>query len=273
MSKDIKKLHIVILNTLKETLKIIERYDLKYYMLGGTMLGAIRHKGFIPWDDDIDIGMPRKDYELFLKLAPLELPSSYNLINFKTDKSYHYYITRVQNTKTKLIETRFKHENEFTHASIDVFPIDGSPNNKIIRRCYFNRVLAHRAMMALHNKKGVDFSRKRGKFEKVILSLLLKLPTDKMFDSYKQKCKIDKLLKKYDMTESLYSGNIMGAYRQKEIIPTKYYGEDAFYEFEDIKLRGFKEYDKYLVKLYGNEYMQLPPVQDRKTHFEIVELD
>lgn len=273
MSEDIKKLHKVILTTLKETIKIIERHDLKYYMLGGTMLGAIRHKGFIPWDDDIDIGMPRKDYELFLEKAPLELPSYYNLINFKTNKNYHYYITRIQNTKTKLIETRFKHENQITHASIDIFPLDGSPNNRIIRKLYFGRVLAHRAMMALHNRKGVDFSRKRGMFEKIVLNLLLKLPTEIFFDSYKQKCKIDKLLKKYDMSQSLYSGNIMGAYRIKEIVPTEYYGEIAFYEFEDLKLRGLKEYDKYLTQLYGNEYMQLPREQDRKIHFDIINID
>lgn len=272
MSEDIKKLHTVILNTLKETLKIIERHDLKYYMLGGTMLGAIRHKGFIPWDDDIDIGMPRKDYELFLKKAPIELPSYYHLINFKTNKNYHYYITRIQNTKTKLIETRFRHENQYTHASIDIFPLDGSPNNKLLRKIFFCRILMHRAMMALHNRKGIDFSRKRGKFEQVLLNFLLNLPTEKLFDSYKHKCAIDRLLKKYEMSQSLYSGNIMGAYRTKEIVPTEYYGENSFYEFEGIKLRGLKEYDRYLIKLYGITYLELPRVEDRKTHFEIIDI-
>ena len=83
--------------------------------------------------------------------------------------------------------------------------------------------------------------------------------------------KIDKILKKYDMWTSVVSGNIMGAYRTVEMIPTAWYGKEAFYQFEDIKIRGIKEYDKYLHHLYG-DYMQLPSVNARKIHFRIVEI-
>lgn len=153
METNIEELQKINLKTLEHVLKIIDKYNLKYYMLGGTMLGAIRHKGFIPWDDDIDIGLPRKDYEKFLEVAINELPDNYKVINFKTDKDYHYYITRVQNINTKLVEIRFKHENKYTHASIDIFPLDGFPNSKLRRDIHFFKILYRRAKMSLQNIK------------------------------------------------------------------------------------------------------------------------
>lgn len=272
MNNDIKELHRLELCIAQDFIKICDTHRLKYYMLGGSMLGAIRHKGFIPWDDDMDFGMPRKDYEKFIKIAPNLLNKRLKLINYKTDPEYHYYITRIQDTQTKVIETRFEHEGKYTHASIDIFPLDGSPNNPLLRKIFFTRIMMHRAMMSLHYKDSIDPERKRGLVEKLVLALLKTLPTDKMFDAYKEKEIIDKLLKQQDMTKAKISGNIMGAYRTREMIPTDWYGEDSFYEFEGIKLRGLKEYDKYLSHLYG-DYMKMPPEGDRKTHFKIIQVN
>lgn len=273
MDKNIDLLHKADLDIVKDVVSICNNHGLTYYMLGGTMLGAIRHKGFIPWDDDIDLGMPRKDYEAFLSIAPKELNEHLRLINFKTDADYHYYITRIQDVDTKVVETRYAKESEggYTHVSIDIFPLDGSPNNPILRKIYYFRVMCHRGMMALHYKKGIDPDRKRGIIEKLFLSVMKLLPTDKMFNAFNQKVKIDKLLKSHDMWESVVSGNIMGAYRTVEMVPTSWYGKKAFYQFEDIELRGFKEYDKYLTHLYG-DYMKLPPEGSRKIHFKIIEV-
>ncbi len=268
---NIDKLHAVDILIIKEVLRICDKYNLVYYMLGGTMLGAIRHRGFIPWDDDIDLGMPRKDYEKFLEVAPAELPQNLKVINYKTDADYHYYITRIQDVETKVVETRYEQSGEFTHASIDIFPLDGTPNNGLLRKLYCLRLMAHRAMMSLHYKDGIDPDRKRGLVERVVLGILKMLPTDKMFNAYNQKEKCDKILKKYDMNDSLFTGNMMGAYRTKELVPTAWYGTDSFYSFEDLKLRGFVEYDKYLTQLYG-DYMQLPPEGSRKIHFKIIEI-
>lgn len=265
------KLHKVDLEILKEVVNICDENDLKYYMIGGTMLGAIRHKGFIPWDDDIDLGLPREDYEKFLSIAPTLLSKRLRVVNYKTDPDYPYYITRIQDTDTKVIEIRYRHENKFTYASIDIFPLDGTPNNSLIRKLYYLRVLMHRAMMSLHYKKGIDSERKRNMVERLFLNLVTKLPTDKMFNAFNQKNNIDKILKKHKMHESNYTGNIMGAYRTREIVPTKLYGKDSFYQFEDVSLRGFEFYDEYLTQLYG-DYMKLPPIDNRKTHFEIIEI-
>lgn len=269
--KNIEILHQVDMEIVKEVVRICDEHNLIYYMHGGTMLGAIRHKGFIPWDDDIDMGMPRDDYEKFLKIAENQLPETYKVVNYRNTPQYQYYITRVLDTDTKLIEERIGNDSKYTHASIDIFPIDGSPNNTLLRKIFYFRVLAHRALMSLCYKDSIDRNRKRGKVEKVFLWIMERLPIEKLTTPYKQKCKIDKILRSQDVAKSKYVGSIMGAYRTREMIPAEYYGKGDYFQFENMKLRGLEDYNAYLTHLYG-DYMQLPPEDKRKTHFKIIEI-
>ncbi len=264
-------LHRVDIEIAKAVVALCERHGLTYYMLGGTMLGAIRHKGFIPWDDDIDLGMPREDYERFLELAPEELPEYLKVVNYRNDPSYMYYITRILDTETKVIEERIGNDNKYTNASIDIFPIDGTPNNGLLRKIYYFRVMYHRALMSLCYKDSIDRKRKRSKKEKLLLWVMERIPVEKLTTPYKQKCKIDKLLRRQKIEGAKYIGNIMGAYRTREIVPAEFYGEGAFYPFEDIQLRGMAQADEYLRWTYG-DYMKLPPEGARKTHFKILEI-
>ena len=176
-------LHRVDLDIVKEVVAICEKHGFTYFMLGGTMLGAIRHKGFIPWDDDIDLGIPRKDYEAFLKVAPKELSSHLKVVNYRTDPDYHYYITRILDTETKVEEERIGNDNRYTNASIDIFPIDGTPNNEILRKLYFFRVLYHRALMSLCYKDSIDRKRPRGTAEKILLWVMERIPVEKPLEN------------------------------------------------------------------------------------------
>mgnify|MGYP000941169241 CR=1 FL=1 len=264
-------LHQVDLEIVKEVVKICDNHGLTYYMLGGTMLGAIRHKGFIPWDDDIDLGIPRQDYEKFLEIAPSELSNHLKVVNYKTDPEYHYYITRVLDTDTKVVEERIGDDKKYTNASIDIFPIDGTPNNSILRRIYFFRVLYHRALMSLCYKDSIDRKRPRGILEKVFLWMMERIPIEKMTTPYQQKEKIDRLLRKQKLEGAKFIGNIMGAYRTREIVPAEFYGSGKMYSFENIELRGMYLANEYLVYTYG-DYMKLPPENERKTHFKILEI-
>lgn len=264
-------LHQVDLDIVKEVVAICEKHGFTYFMLGGTMLGAVRHKGFIPWDDDIDLGIPRIDYEAFLKVAPKELSSHLKVVNYRTDPDYHYYITRILDTETKVEEERIGNENRYTNASIDIFPIDGTPNNEILRKLYFFRVLYHRALMSLCYKDSIDRKRPRGTAEKILLWVMERIPVEKMTTPHRQKEKIDRLLRSQRIDGAKYIGNIMGAYRTKEIVPVEFYGKGKMYPFEDIELRGMELADEYLTWTYG-DYMKLPPEDKRKTHFKILEI-
>ncbi len=270
--KNIDKLHTINLEIVKEVVRICEKYNLTYYMSGGTLLGAIRHKGFIPWDDDIDLAMPRDDYETFIQVCTKELPASYLLVNFKTDSKYQYYITRIKDINTKVIEERIGNNSKYTNASIDIFPLDGSPNNILLRKIYFFRVMSHRAIMSLCYKDSIDRQRRRNMIEKTFLFLMEIIPIEKIFDPYKQKCRIDKIMRKYKVEHSQNIGCLMGAYRTKQMVPKKFFGNGQYYKFEDIELNGPKMYDEYLKQMYG-KYMELPPVPSRKTHFKIVEIN
>ena len=267
---NIDLLHQIDLDIVKDVVSLCDKYGLKYYMLGGTMLGAIRHSGFIPWDDDIDLGMFRDDYERFLELAA-ELPGNLKVENYRNTPSYQYYISRVLDTETIVIEERIGNDNKYTNASIDIFPIDGTPNNALLRKVYFFRVLYHRALMSLCYKDSIDRKRQRGTAEKALLWILERLPIEKMTTPYKQKEKIDQLLRKQKVEGSKFIGNIMGAYRTKEIVPAEFYGKGKTYTFEDIELRGMEMADEYLRWTYG-DYMQLPPEDKRKTHFKLLEI-
>lgn len=252
----------------KDVVAFCGKHGLAYYMLGGTMLGAVRHHGFIPWDDDIDLGMPRKDYEKFLQIAPHELPERLKVVNYRNTPSYQYYITRILDTGTKVEELRIGNDSRYTHASIDIFPIDGTPNDPLIRKIYCFRVLYHRALMSLCYKDSIDRERRRGAAEKAVLWIMERIPVEKWTTPARQKEIIDRLLREQDVEKSEYIGNIMGAYRTREIVPKAFYGKGKLYSFEDMELVGMEQADAYLRHTYG-DYMKLPPEEDRKTHYKL----
>lgn len=271
-SNQLKKIQKIELNILNQLIPIFDKHDLKYYALGGTMLGAVRHQGFIPWDDDIDIGMPREDYEKFLNCYKKEIPNSFTIRNFKTDKSYRYYISRVQDTRYKVIEKRNENVEPFTFVSIDIFPLDGLPKNVFFRKIHEFRILYHRMKMAIGYSDTIDFKRKRNFFEKIIVLTVLKLKLKKIMNSADEKLIIDKLLKKYSFEDSYYFSNLMGAYRTREVFPKVIIENQTFFKFENIRISGIENYDMYLKKMYG-EYLKIPNVEqiEEKVHFEIID--
>ena len=98
-----EQLQVAVLDIFKEFLCVCEKLNLKYYLLGGTLLGAVRHKGFIPWDDDIDVGMLREDYEVFLAHAQELLPDHLFLQTYKTDPGYHHVFAKIRNSNTTFL--------------------------------------------------------------------------------------------------------------------------------------------------------------------------
>ena len=120
---DIKIIQDKILSILKEFINICEENNLTYYALGGTLLGAVRHKGFIPWDDDIDIGMPREDYEKFKKVAPNSLPNNYKFLSEDT-ANYKKAFSVIRDDSTKII-MNYSKEELVESLWIDIFPLDG----------------------------------------------------------------------------------------------------------------------------------------------------
>lgn len=266
MNNDLRKLQLVELNIVKEIVKICDENNLTYYISGGTYLGAVRHKGFIPWDDDVDIAMPRDDYEKFLEIGKKKFEHGILLRNHKYDKSFHSTITRVTDSKVKVVNHSWK-EDRYEDAWVDVFPLDGMPNNSVLAFFHKITLLKCRAFVGFANFNDVQDNKKNRPFyEKFLIFLAKNLHFGKLMNLDKQYEKLENQLKKYSSKKSASYMNFNGRYRFNSILDKKtIYGNGALYDFEGLKLNGPANYDAYLSKIYG-DYMTIPPENNRNDH-------
>lgn len=272
-NKTIKLIQQKELAILKEFIRICEKHNLTYYVLGGTLLGAVRHNGFIPWDDDIDIGMPRKDYEKLMRIEPNEFQLPYQLISELNTPSFTKAFMNLQDSSTKLIMT---YSNEELEASlwIDIFPIDGLPQEPIKKWLHQRNYLFSRMLVQLSQfNKIVNQNKPNRPFiEKVIIKLASIINIESILNYESCQKRYISVISKYDMSEH-YSGNYTGAYKLRELVPSNYFGEGELLPFEDIQVKGPKKYNEYLEAIYGKNYMQLPPEESRVPHqYKIITL-
>ncbi len=265
------------LELLKAFIKICEKYNLRYYIGGGTMLGAIRHKGFIPWDDDVDIDMPRKDYQKFLELADdiLKQYPDYEIINYYRHNGVINYI-RFGNKRLKL-----KYKVGITPYDsllwMDIVPIDGVPNNAFLRKLHIYRLKLLKGMYYLSILKNGEVAdntkvkNKRKWYKKLIVFIGKNFPVEKFVKCDTWIKKYDKALIKYSFEDCKMAGTLMSYHKEKSIFPVKWYGKGTKYQFEDIEVIGVDNYDEWLTQLYG-DYMKLPDEKDRTGHdFELID--
>lgn len=255
----LRDLQLVDLALFKKFVKFAEENNIKYFALGGTLLGAIRHKGFIPWDDDMDIGIPREDYDRFIELCGQKNPE-FELHTFSNDPDYYRYFSRIEDPSIKLK----RHDNEIEEISsawIDVFPLDGMPNNSLLRKMHKEYLLYRRAMYRLSVfHKAVNLHKKnRPLSERMIIKFGKIVPMDKILNTQKELHKLDKALKRVPYSKSNYLVNAMGAYKFNEMFNKSVYGNGKAYPFEDTTIWGPDDYDFVCRQLYG-DYMT--PVND-----------
>lgn len=250
---DINECHKLLLDIAKEFDQICTKHNIPYYMLGGTMLGAIRHKGFIPWDDDMDFGVPRKYYDKLTKVLEKELPERYQCYTYKNCESIKYPFIKITDSNTFIYDPKEKSTDKMLiGVNIDIFPLDMCDVNDKKIKNVFHWIKINQMVYVNAINGG-----KAKQFIKNLLKLMFPLSKNKVVGI------IDKKL--MNLKEGAYLGNILGRWREKEIIPIEWYGDNCKYKFEDIELNGLKYYDLYLKKLY-RDYMELPPENKRFTH-------
>jgi len=262
MTNGIEQLHSCLLNIAKDFHKLCDEYNLQYFIIGGTFLGAVRHKGFIPWDDDMDIGMPRDSYEKFLSLPDSVLPPYMIRMDTGYNKTHgDFPHTKLCNRDTTLVENIY--EYRITGAFIDIFPIDGAHNTKLLSKLkfYLSRIYVYGL---LYN--GAEHDDKLG--NKFWVNLAKKLDNRKIYAA------TNRMLAKTNYSNSKYIGNFMGIWGYKEIMPKSFIGTPQLYDFEDTQLYGPERADDFLTAVYG-DYMKLPPIEKQKSHhtFEHLDLD
>lgn len=249
---NLRELQLIELNVLKETLKVFEKNGISYYALGGTMLGAVRHHGFIPWDDDIDIGVPREDYERLSEISA-QLPTYLKLCSFAGNPDYPYYFSRIEDARI-LVRSNRAEKDELTPAWIDVFPLDGMPNNPFFRKLHGCGILIARMLFQISRFDTIVNTKRtnRPASEKAIIHLVKVFHIQKWVNRRLAFNLLDKLLTRFSYVGSDYQINAMGAYKLKEMFHKNIFGEGQLYPFEDIQIRGPEYFEIYLSQLYGN---------------------
>ena len=262
---DNRKVHELTVYTLKTFIAFCEKHNLNYYFTGGALIGVFRHKGFIPWDDDIDIGMPRQDFDRFHRLITTEMPEGFAICNRYTNSNWHFAMSQFVDLESD-IEIKLAEKPRIANVWIDVFPLDGLPSNSIARWFRVKNILIHRYLVQIANiATQVDIQRDRPWYEKAILSFCKTIRIGKILNTGRILDHLEKILRKTDFYDSEYCGNMLGRYREREVVQTKWFGKPIYGLFEGVQVKIPAESDRILKVLYG-DYMKLPPEENRVAH-------
>lgn len=252
-----------LLDMLKWFHMFCEKNGLQYYVLGGTMLGAVRHQGFIPWDDDIDVGLPRDDYEKLKQLMNDTTFENRLILEepFK-NKDFIYPYCKLYDTSTTLIENAKRKVKRGIY--IDVFPLDGIGNTEMESKRNYKKIKKLKTLVTL---KVVGFRHGRKFYKNVGVALFRLVPLNpgRLLKELVNECS------KYPYNKYAYCGNLVGNWGG-EIVPRSVMGTPALYKFETIEVYGAEKADEYLTSLYG-DWRKLPPIEKQVTQHDYVELD
>lgn len=255
----LRKVQLRQLEILKEVDRICKKYNIRYTLSGGTLLGAVRHKGFIPWDDDLDIDMMRPDYEKFLKICETDLLDQYFVQNYHTDR----YCLNVSFTKIRENGTIFESEGQrhlkrHKGIGIDIFPIDIVPESSVERYRQKKRIALLQKMVALKLKFNYYNDRWPKKITKIVGSLLLTPVSIKKIGRIMESTK-----RKYENSDSPFVANTYSElFYEKLTFHKDIYGEPVYLDFEGFQFPAPEQWDEYLASLYG-DYMTPPPLDKR----------
>ena len=253
---ELRAVQLTELELLCEVDRICRKCGISYQIIAGTLLGAVRHGGFIPWDDDADVAFLRGAYEKFLKACETELDSSkFYIQDYKDTPGYRWGYGKLRRRGTEFIRLNQEHMPYDQGVFIDLFPVDNVPDNSVLRSVHCFRCFLYRKAFWSE----VGWKTAKG-LERMWYLVMRRIPASRLYRSF------DRFIEKSNNQDSGWAR--IFAYPT----PTRDHGyyrkwaySSAEYDFEGVKLYGIAEYDEYLAFKYG-DYMALPPDSDRKTH-------
>jgi lipopolysaccharide cholinephosphotransferase len=255
-----RNLQLKILDIMRILHEVCVRHNIEYYMISGTLLGAVRHKGFIPWDDDMDIGIPRKDYEKLISLPLTEWPENIEIKTPYNSNDLVFPYSKIMDKTTTIVEDRLDGIVEGVY--IDIFPLDGAGNSfPYARYRYF--IFDYKIRLLYNNQ---DYGKKKHPIKRIFQLYAKSKNTKKLYQS------LEKSMRKVEFSKSKIIGNYSSAWRFKEFFERKNFEGQIFYKFEGLDLYGPKNAHDYLTKVYG-DYLILPPKAKRKSHHKFLYLN
>ena len=262
-SEEVRRMQLLQLEMMVEFDRVCKQEGIRYVICCGTLLGAVRHKGYIPWDDDADIAMLREEYEKFQKIAYKLDQSICFFQDHTTDPEYRWGYGKLRKTGTKYIRLGQEHIHCKTGVYVDIFPMDDIPRTTIGQvfndlECFFWRKVLYSEVGRV--APGIN------PLQRLVYNLMSKIPTDYVFEKMRHitdksnndtNCRVRLLL--YPSFGRLYTKNSI---RTMYGMPKIWFKQIHRYEFEGYKLDGIRDYDAFLKYMY-DDYMTLPPESER----------
>lgn len=265
---ELRKLQLVETEIVADIDKICKEYNLTYYMIGGTLLGAVRHKGFIPWDDDIDLVMYRADYEKLIEIISKKYSDKYFVQTFRSDEKYTRYIAKVRLNGTVMVESYLKNTEIHSGVYVDIFPLDHTKRSDgfelklrgaIVRWLFAYKTVRHEAQSSNSMVKKLV-----GKGFRWVTYCIPQEFVNWLFDY---------VCTKDNQSICDYTTNFASHFKwKKQMFENSVYGNGCRLEFEGYMFNAPDEYLLILERLYGDSYMDLPPEDKRENH-HIIKLD
>jgi len=254
----LKKLQELELMMLKDFIKICDENNLEYFMYSGSLIGAVRHKGFIPWDDDIDVIMFREDYDKFVEIFKSQKNEKYDLLTAENTDDYFLLFSKIVLKGTKFEEWWFDQVNFDLGIFIDIFVLDDAPKNKFSQKIFTRRAHILNRFISISTLKFSNYPKSTQFIVNTLHLLFKKFNLSPCFF----KKKFFNLIKKNNGSDSVF---IVSSWYYNEIYQKTDWTPSVKLQFEDIMVNVPNDYDKILTRLYG-DYMQLPPEEDRYNH-------
>lgn len=252
-------------NILACALEIVDRLHLTYFLVCGSALGAVKYNGFIPWDDDIDIAMPRKDYTAFCEKAGELLPPYLFLQNCHTEKNFPYIFSKIRDSRTTYIEKGMAGLDINHGVYIDVFPLDGYPVELKEQRWLEKQKLKHQFVYLSCLESHLSWK------SRMIVNAEKILGVPRRVAAYAKK--FEKVISTYAPETSEYWCNHGNWQGKLEYAPREQYGDGYWTTFEGLRVRVPEKYDEYLTQKYGDWRADLPVEQQIGHHFaEVIDL-
>lgn len=254
----LRKLQWVELEILDKFVQICEEHELTYFLAYGTLLGAIRHRGFIPWDDDVDVGMPREDYERFITICKKRQPEGYFLQESRTYAKYWHIFAKFRKNNTQKIESNPPppYPNEHRGINIDIFPYDTALSNYFILK--IQDFLLKKIRFLLFEKRG--YKSDGSKFLVLLKQLIAKIIPFNGFHGFARAI----MTFSPEKSDSITSWGSAEGYK-KETFPRDVILPTVRAEFEGRQFAIPNDSNFYLEQIYG-DYMQPPPVAERNSY-------